>query len=240
MPEINLAAVGPLSALWWPSALPGTNRVYSFDLDDAAQVDDAPAIAAFAISPSGDGELQATDLSVVGYQLLVQLTGGQPGREYHTAVTVTGLSGRIYQYEISILVSDSLLIAPPCAPPPPVPGFGTVISWTSGATVLGPAIAAVQAGLTGTGTNQATALLLTAQTNVASSVPTGTGFILSGEIISGTIVFQNDDTANTAAVYPPLGARINGLAVNAPFIVGFFGARISFSTQSATTQWNAG
>lgn len=240
MPEINLAAVGPLSALWWPSALPGTNRVYSFNLDDAAQVDDAPAIAVFAISPSGSGEMQAVDLSVVGYQVLVQLTGGQPGRQYVNSLTVTGLSGRIYQYEISILVSDALLIAPPCAPPPPVPGFGTAISWTSGATVLGPAIAAVQAGLIGTGTNQATALLLTAQTNIADSVPSGTGFILSDEIISGTIVFQNDDPANVAPIYPPNGARINDLSVDAPFIVGFMGARISFSTQDATTQWIAG
>ena len=95
-------------------------------------------------------------------------------------------------------------------------------------------------GLTGAGTNQATALQLDAWVNVIASAPANTGFVLQTDISAGTVVVQNMDAVNNATVYPPVGAQINGLGTNVPFVIGSNGARISFSTSSPSTQWYAG
>ena len=117
--------------------------------------------------------------------------------------------------------------------------IGAVV--TAGATGTADiAIASVAVGLTGTGTNQATALPLTALVNVVTSAPSGTGFILSLLGGEGTVVVQNMDNADNAPVYPPVGAQINALGTNVPFVVGSAGGRISFSTAAAGTQWYAG
>ena len=98
----------------------------------------------------------------------------------------------------------------------------------------------VATGLIGVGTNQATALPLPAYTNVISSVPTGTGFILPGGIGSGTIIVQDYDQTHDAPIYPPVGAQIGTQSVNTPFIVGRAGGRISFSTNASLSQWYGG
>ena len=86
----------------------------------------------------------------------------------------------------------------------------------------------------------ATPTPLTANTNIISSAPPGTGFILSGTTATGNVIIQNDDATNNALIYPPAGAQINALGTNAPFSMGSLGSRITFSTNSPTTQWWAG
>jgi hypothetical protein len=77
----------------WPLTQPGDDLDYSLDmtvpLNDAA---DSIASASLAISPSGDGEMQALDLTVNGSVITAQLSGGVAGRNSDGGVTWTYLS----------------------------------------------------------------------------------------------------------------------------------------------------
>lgn len=237
------AQYGP--ALWWPSPQPTSDLDYGLDVSALLLASsDSVAVAQLEIAPSGSGELQAIDLGLIGEVIVAQLTGGVQGRTYTIEITVTGASGRVWASVVYLLVDASAAQPPPpwwVPPPAPSPGFGTPITYTAGGvTVFGPALAAVATGLVGTGTNQATALLLTAQTNIIASAPVGTGFILPGTVASGTIVAQNQDGSHAATMYPPLGGQINALGVNAAYSIPAGGHRINFSTQSPGTQWFAG
>jgi len=243
-PPCGCVSTGDGSQLWWPAAYPLTNLDYAANIcAELMASGDAVATVALSLQPSGEGEMQALDLSVTGDLVVVQLAGGQPWREYLAQVIVTGVSGRVWPSYVNIICKGGGALFG-SAPPPPVAGYGTPITWASGATVFGPAITAVATGLVGTGTNQGTALPLPAQTNIFSSAPAGTGSILNGSIVSGTIVVQNDDLANNLLIYPPVDAVIVAggvaLAVNTPFVLGPQGAKISFATQSPATQWTAG
>jgi len=72
----------------------------------------------------------------------------------------------------------------------------------------------VNDGLTATGTTQATALLISGDLNVFSTVASGAGCILpvGGENDTYSII---NDGANALLIYPPLGGTISGGAVNA-------------------------
>lgn len=234
---MSRTSVGPPGDKWWPPALPGADLDYTDFLYAVQAQGDTVATASLAIEPSGTGERTVIDLSVDGYTVTAQFTGGVPGRVYRNQITIAGVSGRVWQWVIQQMVSAAAAL-PPCYPLPPAstPGFGTPITWSSGATVFGPAIAAVATGIVLAGTNQATAFPLAAATNIIFSAPVGTAGILPGSIVSGTIVAQDDDAVNGATIYPPVGAQINALGVNAPFVVGP-GQRINFSTSSPSTQW---
>jgi len=72
----------------------------------------------------------------------------------------------------------------------------------------------VNDGLTAAGTTQATALLISGDLNVFSTVASGAGCILpvGGENDTYSII---NDGANALLIYPPVGGTINGGAVNA-------------------------
>lgn len=75
-------------------------------------------------------------------------------------------------------------------------------------------------GLIGLGTTQATALLITADLNVFSSVPSGTGAVIPGvpAMMQGDSMWiVNNDASNALLVYPPAGGTINALSANAGF-----------------------
>ena len=233
-------AQGTTSQLWWPSPLPTTNLDYGLNVGaEVAASSDSIYSVSLAIEPSGAGELQVLDLGVNGEIVVAQLTGGQPGRCYTILITTTGVSGRIWVSTVNLVVNDAGALPPPPAEPP-VPGYGTAITWSAGVTMFGPAIASVATNLVATGYTQTTATPLPAATNVISSAPPTSGFILPVGITSGTIVVQNDDPTNTVNIWPPVSAAINDLALNAPYVVGPAGARISFTTNSPSTQWYAG
>ena len=223
--------------LQWPVAEPDDNLDYSLDLASvlSEQSDTAVTISVSA-SPSGAGELLITQLYADGDLVVVWLQGGVASRVYKVRVDVTTINGREYSLIAKLAVSDDTAVPP--VPLPPSPGFGAAITWTPGAVVVGP-FSLVATGLIGTGTNQATAMPFAALTNVIASAPVGAGFILPTFVVLGTIVVQNDDQTNNAAIYPPVGARINALAVNQPFYVGSTDGRINFSTNSPSTQWYA-
>jgi hypothetical protein len=101
-------------------------------------------------------------------------------------------------------------------------------------------LTSVAINLIGTGTGQTTALLLPAFTNIIATATPPTGFILNGALGSANIVVQDDDPTNSAPIWPPVGAQINALGTNVAFDVGSGGQRITFSTNSAATQWYAG
>jgi hypothetical protein len=180
--------------------------------------------------------MQALDLAVSGGLITVQLAGGVPRRPYVAKITIGFASGRELQVGIGISVSPLFATGPYVDPPSR--GFGTPITWTSGASIFAGAFLAVATDLAATGTSQADALLLPAQTNVFGTVPAGAGGILADTIASGTIVVQNT-TDTDLFIYPPDGAQIGTLGVNTAVIVSA-NQVLAFRTRSATAQWYAG
>lgn len=80
-------------------------------------------------------------------------------------------------------------------------------------------------GLTATGTNQATALLLATNINVVTIVAAGTGVLLPVHNLSGnalpigTSIKVLNRGANNLLCYPPSSAAIETLAANAPVTI---------------------
>lgn len=96
-------------------------------------------------------------------------------------------------------------------------------------------------GLSGTGSTQGTATPLTANINIATTVSSGTGFILplitsSGNPIkSGTEIKLFNRGANIASLYPPVGAQIEALGTNNPSGIAPNGNAIA--TFAGGAQW---
>jgi hypothetical protein len=199
---------------------PGENLDYTLNVSPTwMQQGEQLAIVSVIIAPSGSGELICSDLSANGSVITADFTGGVAGRAY---------------------VSPILMTWPPFDPPSW--GFGTATTWASGATVFGPAIAAVNEGLILTGTNLATALPLLAAFNQVASSPVGTSGVLPVGIISGTITVENNDPSNNAMIRPPSGAAISvggiSLGINVPYNVSP-SQRVGFTTNSPSTLWIA-
>lgn len=77
-----------------------------------------------------------------------------------------------------------------------------------------------EAGQTATGTNQATAFVLTKSVTVFSSVPSGTGCICPSSYASGaTLTVCNRDPSNTISWYPATGDQIEAASVNLPITI---------------------
>jgi hypothetical protein len=232
--------------LRWPRQQPGNVNVdYSIRLSDYLVCAPGSVVQSAAISnaPSGTGEISISSLSVGGGLITALLTGGVPGRSYTFKLDVTLNTSQVLEFIIQLFVSSAIGIG--IQQLAPSEGFSTPVTWTGPTEVI-----PVQEGLVGTGTGQSTALLLPAYVNEITSAPPGTAFILNPNIGSGasfgvgTQAVQNDDPANPAVIYPPLGAYIIAggtvLAVNTPFVLGPAGLRQSFSTEDAAVQWFVG
>lgn len=223
---------GAALPLAWPQAEPGDDLDYGLDLT-ALMLDasDVPATIEAMVMPSGAGELAILDLTCDGTVAAIQLSGGVAGRTYRVSLAVGTVAGRTFVLLVSLPIDPAQEVLPVIVPPDW--GFGAQVSWTSGATVFGPAILAVANGLVLVGTGQSDGLALPAQANGISSAPPGAAGILPA-ILSGTIVVVNYDPANGAPVFPPAGGTISSagasLGENQPFVVGAAGSRISFQT----------
>ncbi len=77
----------------------------------------------------------------------------------------------------------------------------------------------IASGLTAAGTTQGTALLISADTNLFSTVGSGAGAVLyAGQ--SGDSCDVYNGGANALAIYPPSGSRFNQVAVNGSISLG--------------------
>jgi hypothetical protein len=217
-----------LKPTWWASKAPLEYLTWAETITPYVDPTEEIQSVSASIAPSGSGEMTATAISIFGQTLSLTLQGGQPRRVYVVQFVVTMTSGAVYQLTVNIGVRAVLPTDQPQIPP--VPGFGTAITWSTGGVVN------VASGLVATGTNQATALPLPALTSIFSEVPAGAGGILVATS-NGNLVVVNT-TASLLAIYPNVGAQINALGVDQPFYVNP-GARIVFSTQDYTTQWTA-
>lgn len=90
-------------------------------------------------------------------------------------------------------------------------------------------------GLTATGTNQSTALEITSNANLVSTVASGTGVRLSSTASVGQEQWVYNSGANPLAIYPPSSGNINDLAANAKTILST-NTTMVFKKLS-TTQW---
>jgi hypothetical protein len=218
----------PSKPTWWAAKSPLEYLTWSETItpyvDPAQEIQSVSA----SIAPSGTGELTAVAVSVFAQTLSLTLSGGQPRQIYIVQFVVTMTDGSIYQPTVNIAMRPILPTDYPQVPPSP--GFGTAITWSTGA------MGSVAYGLTATGTDQASALPLPAVTSIFTDVPDGTGAVLVATSGGNLVVVNSTDT--TLSVYPNVGAQINALGVNQPFVVAA-GARIVFSTQDYTTQWAA-
>ena len=92
----------------------------------------------------------------------------------------------------------------------------TSVGTLSSLTVSGLTKFSVSTGLTATGTNQSTALVLTSQINTVTTISTNTGVRLPNGAPAGyRIIVRNDVADSTLRVYPSTGAQINTLGTNA-------------------------
>lgn len=97
-----------------------------------------------------------------------------------------------------------------------LPGVATcdpILQIQGNLALTAPLLAQVATGLTATGTNQATALPITAAYNVVSSVPAGTGVVLpllKSTTVGMQIMITNTDAAQALAVYPGGSNQIAG------------------------------
>lgn len=89
----------------------------------------------------------------------------------------------------------------------------------------------VSTGLTATGTTQGTALALTSTVNEVTTTASGAGVILPNKI--GALITVINSGANALLVYPPSGAAINALSINAGFSLAA-GGKQTFIITSTT------
>lgn len=89
-------------------------------------------------------------------------------------------------------------------------------------------------GLEATGTNQGTALAVTKDINVVSTVPSGTGVILPATTGGLRITVMNTGL-NPLSVFPPSSSQVNALGTNIAYSLAV-GARLDFLSVSST-QW---
>jgi len=116
------------------------------------------------------------------------------------------------------------------------------LSTLHGDTIIGGILSeSLVTGLSGAGTTQGTATPLTANINIATTVGSGTGFILpittpTGNLIQpGTEIKLFNRGANTASLYPPTGGQIETLGTNNPSGVATGGNAIA--TFAGSNQW---
>ena len=226
-PLPGIATAAPAPPVWFPAKRPLEDLTWSLLTTPYVNAAEQIVSVTASVAPSGTGELTPVAIGVFDQTLSLTLSGGQPRQIYTIQFVVTMTDGSIYQIVVYIGV---LAILPTDRPQvPPVPGFGTPITWSTG--MPNP----VAYGLTATGANQATALPLPALTSIFTTVAVGTGAILVVTSTGDLAVYNA--TATLLAIYPPTGGQINALGTNAAFNVAA-GQRVVFSTADFV-QWTA-
>lgn len=121
----------------------------------------------------------------------------------------------------------------------PTPGTPIVVDSNTGdlyvvtgaATVMRVSASGSATGLSGAGTTQGTATAVTASVNAFATVAANSGAILT----AGPQQTIYNGGANLLRVYPPSGAKINQLPLNAPILLGINTAATFY--YSSAIQW---
>lgn len=115
-------------------------------------------------------------------------------------------------------------------------GYKAMQSGLNGFTVLA-MCADSTAAITAAGTTQATATELKSAVNFIATAASGTGVVLASLATPGDSQLVYNGGANAVKVYPPVGAKINGLATNAAASIAT-GTACEFHC-GTPTQWAA-
>jgi hypothetical protein len=103
-------------------------------------------------------------------------------------------------------------------------------------TMAGPIYFNTTTGLTAlAGGGQANATVLTGDTNVVETVATAADSVQLQAAVSGREVAVINASANSLAVFPGLGDKINALSINASFAVA--AGKVGTFIATATGQW---
>lgn len=115
---------------WWPELVPTTEyKDFTYDATDDIPTGDTIVGLSIVVAPSGSGEVTMSRLGLTSPDLItVWLTGGVPGRTYLYEIVITTAAGRTIPILIGQVCMPVLEQCP--IPPPPVPGFGTVLTWS--------------------------------------------------------------------------------------------------------------
>lgn len=113
--------------------------------------------------------------------------------------------------------------------------------WNSLSSVLGNLINGVlgftsESGVTATGTVQGDAFVMVTEWVEVSITPVNSGVLLQG-FGAGVASTVFNEGLNTLKVYPPVGARIDALAINAPYSLPTTKMQTFYQTQAA--QWRS-
>ena len=92
---------------------------------------------------------------------------------------------------------------------------GSGVAGQAAQRIVGGVTGSSTAGLTATGSTQATALPISDDINVVTTAAASTGVILRNDLSQGDSQAVVNYGANTLAVYPPVGGKINNAAANA-------------------------
>ena len=116
---------------WWPQLIPNTEYAdFSYDATTDIATGDEITGLKLEVAPSGPGEAVMSRLTLATPTLVAAwVTGGVAGRTYLYRLTISTRMGRVLL----------IMIGQQCAPvlaqypltPPPNPGFGSLITWTS-------------------------------------------------------------------------------------------------------------
>lgn len=103
------------------------------------------------------------------------------------------------------------------------------------AEAAGDFIATVATALTSTGTTQVTALVISADVNLVSTVAASSGVILYNGVVGDSCIVFNDNGANALTVYPPVGSKINNIATNSG--ISLPANTTLFLAKATSTRW---
>jgi hypothetical protein len=113
--------------LVWPTSEPDDVLDYKLDMTAAlADVGDTLTSVTAAVAPSGTEELTPSRLSFSGGVITVWLSHGVAGRLYVIQINAFTAANREFSFYVELPISLDTAITP--SPPPPSPGFGTLIS----------------------------------------------------------------------------------------------------------------
>ena len=153
---------------------------------------------------------------------------------------VSGAWGTLAAIGLTDYSGNAMFAGPMAQPWAPVNGELVSVPPGSVALLIGtqfsvaPITASVNTGITASGTTQATATLLSAQTNVVSTVAPSGAVLLPG-VVEGSVSVLNRG-ANPLSVFPPLGGQIENYGTNIAATIAVSG-NAEFVTSPGSGQW---